>query len=450
MAAKRTRHLPQIAPHSPLRHSSPRQKQNLLLLPRRKVQQIHDLRDPRTRNPAQPGQIGVVPDNAGADQPVEMDGERHQAGNSWNRVGRWGGFFAVPAQKLHARNAQQVLGPNLDRASLFVIFHAPEKHGVGRGGTATAAPLTRNRTKSRHTTSEDQHPSPGIGRNTVKTLVIADIHQKIHIADKVLAAEKDYDEVVFLGDWFDSFQEPPIVAGFEETCDYLRGLITDHPQRKKFVFLPGNHDMGYIFHNNGPSSRSVSRGGAYYCSGFTRTKAKKFRHAFYDKGCQDAFFIANFKPAHQSQGFTFSHAGIHPAHIPVGQTVKSLVEDILPEVWKNFRRLDTQPHNWLLSGAGRARGGQCTVGGITWLDWHMEFVKDESLGRQIMGHTKLNEPDCRAMGTNAESWNLDTEQDYAVITDGRLVTKRLTELPNDAPRRPMTLEEYLQLSEFIV
>lgn len=283
----------------------------------------------------------------------------------------------------------------------------------------------------------------------MKTIVIADIHQKTHIAEKVLAEEKSYDEVVFLGDWFDSFQEPPVVSGFEETCDYLRKLITEHPQRKKFVFLPGNHDMGYIFNNNGPASRPVSRDNAYFCSGYTRTKAKKFRHAFYDKGCKDAFFLENFKPAHQSQGFTFSHAGIHPRHIPVGHTIKSLVEEILPEAWKNFRQLETWPHNWLLSGAGSARGGRCPVGGITWLDWHMEFVKDENLGRQVMGHTKLLEPECRAMGTDAESWNLDTEQDYAVITGGRLATKRLTGLSKDAPRRTITMEEYLELSGFL-
>jgi hypothetical protein len=49
------------------------------------------------------------------------------------------------AQKLHARNTQQVLGFNLDDPSKFVLFWAKEEDGVVKGGTATAVKLARER-----------------------------------------------------------------------------------------------------------------------------------------------------------------------------------------------------------------------------------------------------------------------------------------------------------------
>jgi len=58
----------------------------------------------------------------------------------------------------------------------------------------------------------------------MKTIVIGDIHQRVDAVKSILKAETDYDEVVFLGDWFDSFYEPPKVAGMEETAEYLRSL----------------------------------------------------------------------------------------------------------------------------------------------------------------------------------------------------------------------------------
>lgn len=281
----------------------------------------------------------------------------------------------------------------------------------------------------------------------MKSLVIADIHQKIHLVDSILSKEKDFDEAIFLGDWFDSHLDPPHVSSFEETCKFLRGLILDHPKRKKFIFLLGNHDISYIYHNSASYTKSIKNIENYYCSGFTKAKAKKFRRHFYDKGLRDQFFFENFRPAYQSQGFTFSHAGIAPIHIPEGESLKGLVENILPHTWKNFRDLHA-PHNWLLSGAGAARGGEHPIGGLLWLDWNMEFYTDNHLGKQVFGHTITREPSCRHMGTEIETWNIDTERDYGVILDGRLVTREIPNLNKDTPKKTLSKEELLLLEEF--
>lgn len=270
----------------------------------------------------------------------------------------------------------------------------------------------------------------------MKTLVIGDIHQRVDSVKAILEAEKNYDEVVFIGDHFDSFYEPPYVASFEHTCDYLKHLVLDHPNKDKFVFLLGNHDVSYIYENKDYSTKGISKTLKYYCSGFTKSKASKFRKHFFDKGLKDEFFFKHFKIAHRTQGWTLSHGGISMEHFPYGYTTERLVNELLPDVWRNFRNLEYN-HNWLISGAGVHRGGNHNVGGVLWLDWRAEFYPSIDIGKQIVGHTTVREPECLMMNTECESWNLDSEKDYGIIIDGRMTTKKI---PNMAgSQKPDTL-----------
>lgn len=260
-------------------------------------------------------------------------------------------------------------------------------------------------------------------QNIRKTIVIPDVHQRIQGVKNILNSEKEYDEVIFLGDFFDSFLEPPDVVGFSDTCEYLKYLILEDPNKDKFKFLVGNHDMIYIYCNNGKSDTSIKEIRAYYCSGFTKNKAKKFRKCFFDQGLKDDFFVNNFKLAYQTQGYTLSHAGFHERHIPALRDFDFLINEIIPDVWRNFRDLN-HPHNWLISGAGYYRGGHHPIGGIIWLDWNAEFGTSEHIGKQIVGHTRtLEGVRCVYPNTKKESWNIDTEKHYGIIFDGKFETK---------------------------
>jgi hypothetical protein len=258
----------------------------------------------------------------------------------------------------------------------------------------------------------------------MKTLVIPDIHQRVDFVKNVLENEKDYDEVVFLGDWFDSFFDPPKVAGFEETCEYLKHLVLEHPNKDKFIFLIGNHDISYIYENRDYSVHRISKTLKYFCSGFTASKAKKFRRCFFDQGLKDDFFFKHFKIAHQTQGWTLSHGGISIRQFPYGYTLDRFVNELLPDVWKNYRNLEYN-HNEIISGAGYHRGGNQPIGGVLWLDWRAEFNSSIETGKQIVGHTTVKDPDCIHMNTPLECWNIDTEKDYGIIIDGRFITKRV-------------------------
>jgi hypothetical protein len=255
----------------------------------------------------------------------------------------------------------------------------------------------------------------------MKTIVIPDIHQRINNIRTILEKEQEYDEVVFLGDYFDSFFEPPKVASFEDTCEYLKHLITEHPNKDKFVFLLGNHDLQYIYLNNKDSHSSVTTPLNYYCSGFTKNKASKFRKVFFDNGYKDDFFIKNFKLVHQTQGWTLSHAGIHPSHIPYSKDLDFFVNVMAKEAWEKFRHLNHQ-YNWIMSSAGICRGGLDKIGGIVWHDWRYEFETSSLTGKQIVGHTTIPEPACIGKDTDNECWNLDTEKHYGVLVDGKLLS----------------------------
>lgn len=277
----------------------------------------------------------------------------------------------------------------------------------------------------------------------MKTIVIPDIHQKTHLVKEILEQEPSYDEVVFLGDWFDSFESPPIVSSFQETCQFLRSLILESEKRDKFVFLIGNHDLSYIYYNNGKSNEKIPEIDGYYCSGFDETKAKEFRSVFFDKGLKDEFFHKHFKLAHQSQGFVLSHAGIHPSFLKQEERMETLVTEVLPKIWSEFRN-HSHPRNTILSGAGYARFGNVPIGGLVWLDWRVEFETNQKTGKQIVGHTHVKEPDVKYLNTKLESWNIDTEKDYGIILNGKFSTKKIN---NRAVKKKSLASRVLNLSK---
>jgi hypothetical protein len=259
------------------------------------------------------------------------------------------------------------------------------------------------------------------------TLIIPDVHQDIQSVKKIFAIEdiNSFDEVIFLGDWFDSFHEPPKVASFKDTCLFVRDLVWENNKNKKMVFLVGNHDLAYIYNNKKGGYASVAPSITYWCSGVTKSKIGTFRQVFYDKGLKDDWFLENFKIAHRSQGWIFSHAGMVNRQIPYGFTVDQVIDEVLPDVWLNFRNVAYR-QNALISAVGVARGGQDNTGGLLWLDYHNEFHASSDIGKQVFGHSYVPEPTATAMNTDYESWNLDTNlKDYAKIRDGRFTTYRI-------------------------
>lgn len=74
----------------------------------------------------------------------------------------------------------------------------------------------------------------------MKTIIIGDIHGRN--TWKNILSRESYDRVVFVGDYFDSFDIPGIdqIYNFNEICNFAR------KSNKKVVLLVGNHDLHYM------------------------------------------------------------------------------------------------------------------------------------------------------------------------------------------------------------
>jgi hypothetical protein len=121
---------------------------------------------------------------------------------------------------------------------------------------------------------------------------------------RILSEEEgNWDHLVFLGDYFDSFKRPPAVGSYAEVCDFLRYLRAQFG--KRVSFLLGNHDMPYLealdyAREDFPLPEWIHR-----CSGFDPVGARVVARRL-----DDAFF-AQCRLFVRAHGFLISHAGIH-------------------------------------------------------------------------------------------------------------------------------------------
>jgi hypothetical protein len=83
-----------------------------------------------------------------------------------------------------------------------------------------------------------------------KVLAIGDIHTKIWVIEKVVKVIKNYDKIIFCGDFADDFSASP--QNTLDTWKCLKDLQDNN--RGKVELVAGNHD--YIYVNDTPSLQS--------------------------------------------------------------------------------------------------------------------------------------------------------------------------------------------------
>lgn len=200
-----------------------------------------------------------------------------------------------------------------------------------------------------------------------KILVIPDVHEKIYRAEKIIEKYPDVIKRIWLGDYFDSFEYVKFPQHWETTALWLREQYND----PKNIMLMGNHDVHYAI---GP----LAGCDRYYCSGYMDEKQKSIQKTIGVDWYQNLKWIHTETIA--GKKFLFTHAGLHPTLIPPFANF----EDLNDKIAKNFA--NGVADEFLM--AGYARGGRQNFGGITWLDWHKEFLPVEGIC-QIVGHTTV-------------------------------------------------------------
>lgn len=226
----------------------------------------------------------------------------------------------------------------------------------------------------------------------MKTIIISDLHNRVDWVEPVLSSIQ-YDRVVFLGDYFDDFDDT--VTDVKKVAKWLKRSLSK-PNR---IHLCGTHDMRYRFPNN-PFIR---------VSGNFVEKSKEINHIITKKDWN------KLKLYCCEQTFLLTHAGLHPYIVGTNdfrQIIKPATEKALQDVGNGKTNI------WL--DAGVARGGSQPFGGITWLDWHDEFEPIPHLN-QIVGHTQLRCPEEKST-ENSKNYCLDTRNRHIGTIENNVFT----------------------------
>lgn len=192
------------------------------------------------------------------------------------------------------------------------------------------------------------------------TIIISDLHNRVDWVESALSSPllKPYDNVIFLGDYFDDFNDTP--EDVTNSAKWLKQSLS-RPNR---IHLCGTHDIWYRF----PDNQYIQ------ASGNTEEKSDAINRIITEKDWE------LLKLFHYEQDFLFTHAGVHSYLLNkyalenrismqgeiINKIIKPATEKALMDVCSN------KPNEWL--DAGFARGGMQVVGGITWLGATRSYI----------------------------------------------------------------------------
>jgi predicted MPP superfamily phosphohydrolase len=200
----------------------------------------------------------------------------------------------------------------------------------------------------------------------MRHIVIGDIHgrdnwQEINV--------KNYDKVVFIGDYVDShtLSDFAILENFKK----IISLKKRHPD--KVVLLLGNHDVHYLHYP------------AHQCSGFRESMQKGLTYLFNKD--RDLFQMA-----YQHDKYIFTHAGITNAwydeflRLPVLEDLKDEANTIAYLI----NKVETTTQRYLLYATSIYRGGYSN-GSFLWADYKETSIDMLNNYHQIVGHTQVQD-----------------------------------------------------------
>ena len=222
----------------------------------------------------------------------------------------------------------------------------------------------------------------------MKTLIIPDIHNKIAAVAAILAANGDADDVVYLGDFFDDWNDS--AGELKLTLEFLRGVLKE----TRSVVLLGNHDASY-------AAKQLR------CSGWEPAKQSVFDRA------EGGVLVRQQRLWYRTQGFVLTHAGVASRWLGNWSARhNNFSNEFEPEYRKYFwdwiDRGGTPDYATVGSESGGAPGA---IGGPL---WYRPGSAPLAPFPQIFGHTQGRSP--RALGG---SWCIDTSmRHYGTIVDG--------------------------------
>jgi predicted phosphodiesterase len=255
--------------------------------------------------------------------------------------------------------------------------------------------LEKNESRSCSVTSK-------ISSENKKILVIPDVHYQFDKVYRILEKEEDYDTVVFLGDFFDFWNDTPDDArkccfDFQTLCFYLEN------EEKNYHVLWGNHDLSYAW---GTVNKYAK------CSGWTPEKSKEITRWMMPEDWDKFQWFLQI-----DRDILLTHAGLSGYFVRKDWNNEEIFEFLKYAERNSLDKLLTGGADWTYSITNHH-------GGILWNRPNcvgFKFFKIPDL-RQIFGHTFQRD----AIWQDDENYCIDTGlRDYIVVKDGKIEVKSL-------------------------
>ena len=198
----------------------------------------------------------------------------------------------------------------------------------------------------------------------IKTIIIPDIHNDYHAAEKIIKKENP-DKIVFLGDYFDDFYDT-----VKDAANVAKWLVKSLQQKNR-IHLIGNHDLSYMTDN--PNLK---------CTGYNIEKHTEIKKHNIDWSLLKMHYWLN-------DDWLCTHAGFSNDFFKQQCTEKlDSVQQILKLSKNDLEKIHDVKYNHAFFQVGFTRGGSNEVGGTLWCGYD-EFVDVPGI-HQIFGHTKGN------------------------------------------------------------
>ena len=214
----------------------------------------------------------------------------------------------------------------------------------------------------------------------MKTVILGDTHGRDYW--KGIVASESPDRVIFIGDYFDSFDNTAVeqMHNFKEIIDWKQS------GQSEVIMLIGNHDYHYM------------RGVSQYYSGYQSGARPAIEQLLYDNK-------QHMQMAYGMNGFIFSHAGVSSDWLQIhGYDNESNLVDWINDMWKY------KPN--VFGFAGRDPYGDSKISSPIWIrpyslqQANRDTLRDQFI--QVVGHTTQGKIDTEGKSTGGRYYYIDT------------------------------------------
>lgn len=239
----------------------------------------------------------------------------------------------------------------------------------------------------------------------MKRIILGDTHGRSFW--KLILGTQEWDEVVFPGDYFDSYNQ---FTPIEEIHNFREIIHLKETCGKRVILLLGNHDIIYIPGTVDP-----------FVSGYDPEKYPDLAPVITEN-------LKHLIMAYKVDNLLFTHAGVSETFLKNTRYAGDNFDDISSHINAIWR---TRPEEFMFRRGGDSSGDDIFQSPV-WIR-PKSLMKDSKNIKnsgivQIVGHTQQNQIDIKGKATGGKYYFIDTlgtSGEYLIIEDGEFKTGKI-------------------------